>query len=331
MIYEYDPRMKPDAEFEPGVLEHIAVGNRGRLLDPRRTPVSIAAVDLDTGQFHVRIEHFEDRGALWEIPLESVKRFQFERAARRIGAADVAAFRAIIERFDRPLRVPCDAAARDRTLARIAARRTEAGAWLERHSGFLGAGGCLDFSARTGPPALADDFAAFLRERELSGMEDAFATRYVSNPRSGELVKGHRVVCAELGLVPFDGTVVRDRRLFDAPWTRARRAEHIEHRAAFVQALFAACGHEYVTLHRGLASEGPPTPPLNHTFVSATFNVEVARGLMGARDTTRTGVLLSQPVPIGRVFMTYFETAAMNRKFHEAEAVLFWEGGNTVF
>ena len=125
--------------------------------------------------------------------------------------------------------------------------------------------------------------------------------------------------------------VVRGEGLFDPPWDRSRRAEHIVHRMAFVQAVFDLEGREAVTLHRGLASVGSPAPPREDTFVSATFSLEVAKSMMGRRDASRTGVLLSQEVPVSRIFMTYLETAHMNHKFREAEAVLFREAGNAVF
>lgn len=48
-------------------------------------------------------------------------------------------------------------------------------------------------------------------------------------------------------------------------------------------------------------------------------------------DRGSNGVLYRQPVPIERVFMTYFETAQMNRQFEEAEVVLFWDANNPLF
>jgi hypothetical protein len=54
-----------------------------------------------------------------------------------------------------------------------------------------------------------------------------------------------------------------------------------------------------------------------------------------ARDGLRAGGgsarLDRQIVPLERVFMTYLETAAMNRQFREAEAVLFEDPDNPAF
>ena len=40
-----------------------------------------------------------------------------------------------------------------------------------------------------------------MTEKGLWDIEEAFAEQYVRNPNSGELVKGHAIVLAELGLV----------------------------------------------------------------------------------------------------------------------------------
>jgi len=82
-IYRSDPNSEPDSSFEPGALHHLVAGNRGRLLDARRTPVTVTAVDLETGEFEVEITAFEDQGAHWRIACEDVARFQFARDAVR--------------------------------------------------------------------------------------------------------------------------------------------------------------------------------------------------------------------------------------------------------
>jgi hypothetical protein len=86
-----------------------------------------------------------------------------------------------------------------------------------------------------------------------------------------------------------------------------------------------------VVLYRGLSTDGLPRPPANETFVSASFSFDVARSCMGETDPSTVGVLLRQRVPVERLFMTYWETAALNGPFLEAEAVLLWEAGNAVF
>ena len=325
-IYESNPDAAPDTNFEPGTLEHLVAGNRGRLLDPRRTPVTVTDVRVDTGMFTVRIDGFEDRGALWDVLFEHVDRYQFERDASRASPADVADFRAAIDRLDQPLVIEAPADAATDTTRRLDDAQRHAVAWLDGESRFLADGSTLpDHDERRGPPTLFDDLERYMTARDLADIEDAFARQFVSNPYAGELVKGHRIVLAELGLVPFVGTVVRDPDLFSGSWTRERRAAHVVARLGFVRALLDALGLERVQLYRGLSSPDGLHPPDNRTFVSATFSRAVALSHFDAYPGEASRALLAAAVPARRLFMTYLETAAMNDAFREAEAVLLYE------
>ena len=66
-----------------------------------------------------------------------------------------------------------------------------------------------------------------MEEQCLLTVERAVLRPLISNPRSGAMVKGHAIVLAELGLCPFNGRVVRDSTLFDDPYSKEARAEHL--------------------------------------------------------------------------------------------------------
>ena len=91
----------------------------------------------------------------------------------------------------------------------------------------------------------------------LTDMEERFATQWVSNSESGEFIKGHRIVIAELGLSPYEGKVVRDSTLFDEPWSKQRRAHYILVRMAFVQEVFSQSEIERPLLYRPLERLAP--------------------------------------------------------------------------
>src|SRR5689334_4604792 len=194
-VYESDPHAAPDSEFVAGELAHLVAGNRARLLDARRTPVAVAGVNVETGMFTVEILGFEDSGARWELPVEDVGRFQFARDSRRAPDGVVAALAVAAQRFDRPGDVACDAGARAATLRRIGDTRARARAWLTHEVDVERA-----IARRDGDPRLFAALDGFLAERGLAGMEREFSRVFVSNPGSGELVKGHAIVLAELGL-----------------------------------------------------------------------------------------------------------------------------------
>lgn len=309
--------MAPDADFVPGTLALLVPGNTGRLLDPRRTPIRILSIAPDTGQFTLEITAFEDTGARWVLPLEHANHLQLRPDSAT--HPDPAALAAAVARFDRPLVLPFT----PRPLPDLGERAAQARALLGELT--------LDLGAERGSEPAQAALKAFMAARGVADLEHAFAERFVGNPGSGELVKGHRIVLSELGQVPYVGGIVRDPATFEGPWSRPRRVEHLLSRLAFVRALFAAAGHTHVVLWRGLSVAGPLRPHPNRGFVSASFRRDVAESLFHGGDDTRVALLMRQQVPIARLFMTHVETAAMNRQYREAEAVLLHDPENLAF
>jgi len=153
-------------------------------------------------------------------------------------------------------------------------------------------------------------------------MERAFSKTWVSNPSSGEIVKGHLIVIARLGLAPYDGLTIRDPATFSGEWSVERRSEHILTRIGFLRAVFSLAGIERVVLYRGLSFERPPEVRTTPTLLSGTFHRKVAEAWLDPDPTAFAVTMMRQPVPVERLFMTYLETEAMNSQFREGEAVL---------
>ena len=324
-IHESTPDQAPDSNFVPGELRHLVPGNVGRMLDTRRTPVVVRSVDAAQGAFEVEVLAFEDCGARWLVEAERASHFQFLPDARHADGMTLAALAAAVDRFDRPLDIPVDREARRRTLARVHEEERSAAALLAEARLHIDLGGRVGDDAVQG--LLADHMAA----RGLTYMETMFAERYVSNPSSGEMVKGHEIAIARLGLVPYRGKVVRDPDLFAGEWSEDRRAEHVVTRLGFVRAMLRAAGQDRLWLYRGLTSEGPLRVPPPRTFVSTTFDRAVAESIAGRGSATVVSVLIGQLVSADRVFMTFIETAELNRAYQEAEAVLLADRRNRAF
>jgi hypothetical protein len=312
-------------------LEHLVTGNRGRLLDARRTPVRVTAVTPERGEFEVELEAFEDAGARWRLQLSEVRKFQFERDAVTTSAACVAELHRSLEQFERPLRIESHAQARRQTLAEIATARR---AIRERISTLqLPDTVCLrdHIERRTGNPELYRLLEEFLDERGVLEHDRSFTQAFVSNPRSGEVVKGHAIVLAELGLCRYEGTVARDPQLFADHWSRARRAEHIIARLSFTQELWSRWSAKPLPLYRGAAFEQVLPDPAPKSFVSATFSRAVAAEHFEGSARARSAILLRQELPLSRLLMTFLETAGLNDRFHEAEAILIGDPENRAF
>jgi hypothetical protein len=329
-IYESDAGQAPDTDFVPGQLGNLVAGNSGRLLDARRTPITVTAVNPDLGAFEVEVGAFEDAGARWQLPLEDVGSFQFARDASLANPAVLAQLEDARARFARTETIECDPASREATVRRLAGERSLVRDWLTRHNP-----PSVDLATliarRAGESTVFALLDNFLVERGLGELDRAFSQTFVSNPRAGEVVKGQAIVLAELGLCPYHGQIVRDPWLFQEPWSKARRAEHIIARLAFVQELWSSWEQETVTLYRGAAVNGPLPAREPASFVSATFSLEVATAHFEGGPATQTAVMWRQRVPVDRLFMTFVETPEMNSRFHEAEAVLIADPTNRAF
>lgn len=321
-IYASDPDGPPDSQFEPGEIAHLVTGNRGRMLDARRTPVTVRAVTPATGSFELELGAFEDAGARWELGLDEIDRFEFARGSARTDPAALETLQRAVARFDRELAVESEPQAQDRTEDRLARERARVRAWLGRRGRLptLDLEGCIE--RRAGDPRLFALLERFLNERGLEEMDRRFGETFVSNPRSGELVKGHAIVLAELGLRHYRGKVVRHPDLFAGSWSKHRRAEHLLARMAFVRELWASFGVEAVTLYRGAAVDGTLRPRRPGSLASATFSRAVAEAHFEGAASTRAALLWRGRVSVDRLLMTFLETAAMNGRFNEAEAVL---------
>lgn len=328
-IYDSDPHAAPDSAFRPGRLAHLVAGNHGRRLDARRTPVRITAVSAARGAFEVQLLAFEDEGARWELELAQIARFQFPSGTHTVDGDELNALRDAVARDARRVVIACDPAARAGTLARISVARAQAARWLDARGGAPAIDLPSLIGARSGDRRATALVADFLAERGVAEIDRAFAQRWVSNPESGELVKGHAVVLAQLGLAPYDGPVVRDPDLFAGAWSAGRRAEHLVARLAIMGELWTRWRHlELLPLYRGAAVDGTALPErAPASLASATFSREVADAHFAGGPATRTAVLWRWTVGADRLLMSFVETGAMSERFREAEAVLIGDPG----
>jgi hypothetical protein len=330
-VYASNPEAPPDSAFVAGELCLLVPGNGGRLLDARRKPIRIVDVVPDRGAFVVHIEAFEDAGAEWELSLDEIARFQFARDARRLCEEDAAALERSRARFDRELIIECDETTCRATQQRLEERRALVDAWLDDRAGGLDVDLPAQIERREGDPFLCGLLANFVADRGVSDLEQEFTATFVTNPRSGEVVKGHAIVLAEFGLCPYRGQAPRDPNLFAGLWSRARRAEHLLWRLAFTQELWRRVAPDDLALYRAAASDEPLQARRPESFISAIFSPAVAEAHFRGGPTTRSAVLWRQRLPLERLLVSFLETTAMNGRFHEAEAVLVADPASHTF
>jgi hypothetical protein len=328
-MYQTDPEALPDEQFSPGELSWLVPGNHGRVLDARRTPVRVTAVDLPHGYFEVEIQAFEDNGARWLIPLEEVTHYQFALGGARAEAVAVASMEGIIRKLDVTIEITPDLQGRREGLQKIAAERARADAWLARHDAPDKIDVTAHIACRRGSPEAVRWLADYLADRRPAGMPDMdeeFAASFVSNPGSGDLVRGHLITAARLGLCGYQGKAIRDASSLSGTWTEERRAAHIVARTGFVQALWRRAAHPGLMVYRGVGLQGgAELEARTVSLVSATLSRDIAESHFDF-DSATLAALLRRQLPVERLFMTFIETSAMNHQYREAEAVLFGNG-----
>jgi hypothetical protein len=324
--------MEDDSGFVTGSLAHLVEGSQGRLLDARRTPITVLGVDVARGSFLVRIDAFEDQGASWELALDQAGRFQFPRDAPTLPQEATTGLSAARARFDRELVLDASAEARPATLEAIGQAQQEADEHLQELGVIRGLDPLERYAARRrGEPELGTALDEYLARHGLSELDREFAHAFESNPQAGEVVKGHAFVLARLGLCPYRGTLLRDPAALLGPWSFSVRRRHIVRRLGFMWALFEAWGLARATLYRGTATHGPLDPSREGSFVSATFSADVAEAHFLGGPSTTAAAKWRQDMPVHRLFMSFLETAALNERYLEAEAVLIGDPESPTF
>ncbi len=324
-VYSSDPHSLPDSDFEPGTVAHLVGGNTGRLLDARRTPVRVREVRLHDGMFEVEILDFEDAGAVWEVPFEDAGRYQFAAGSARASPDEVAEMEHAVERLDRPLEIAAEPERAARAVRGILREREHILARLnESLPEELDLAGRI--ASRDGDPRLMGLLEDFLQRRGLLEVDSLFTRAFVSNPAAGEMVKGHAIVLAELGLCAYSGKIVRDPSVLTGALSRERRADHLLARLAFSAALWSRLCPGVFT-YRAFSSEGALTSPPPRSFVSVTLSSDVALSHFAGGPLTRASAIWRSPLDPGRVLMSFLETRAMNERYREAEVVLVGPAG----
>ncbi len=328
-MYQSDPAALPDDQFSAGSLSWLVPGNHARMLDARRTPARVTGIDTQHGYFEVEILAFEDSGARWLVPLEEVSHYQFAPESACADAIAVASMENIIRQLDVTVRIAVEQESHRETMQQVAAERARADAWLAAH----GAPDTIDvtphIASRRGSQEAIRWLAEYLAESlppGLPDMDDRIASKYVSNPGSGDLVRAHLITMARLGLCGYHGKIIRDESSMSGTWSEERRAAHIRIRSGFVQALWSRAAPAGLMLYRGIGLQTDAEfEPSRVGLISASMSRSVAESHFDSA-TSPTAVLMRRELPVQRLFMTFLETAAMNGKYLEAEAVLFADG-----
>ena len=181
-VHQFNPNILPDSQFVPGSLELLAIGNKTRLLDRRRTPGVIEAISYDEGMFRWRIADFEDKGKYWDLPFEWAAKMQFESGSTSLSPSKINELKSIIQNLDKPLIISVDEVLRAHSLIKIEAAIPEIKSWLKSNSSFIRRGNQLDLTQTSSSPELTDDLIQFMRSGVVKRLPSP-ATASAIDPR----------------------------------------------------------------------------------------------------------------------------------------------------
>lgn len=318
-------------DLKSAQLANLVHGATLYLRDPRKTPVTVTDLRPLTASFTVRVADFEDKGSEWVLPLWDISKFQTAPGSATLTASEQSSLSSHINALNRRIRIDIKEETFAHSRSEIASIQREIDNWL-----------CLNFTDLPTETELllnrslpCGAWSAALEQvmdsKGLLQMDRDFVAQFASNPHAGEIVKGHRIALAGLGLCPYEGHIVRDPRTFEGDWTKAKRSRHILTRLAFMRVVLSRFRLSALPLYRTIYSECTLSSPRNNGFVSATFSRDVALSLFEAGQKTRAAAMYWQKVPAERLFISYLETPNLGARYQEAEAVLLFSPLDSIF
>lgn len=325
-LHQKNENKLPDSCFEKGTLYHIVPGNRGRVLDGRRTPGFIERYDAESAMFIWRITDFEDKGKYWEVPAEEIAVYQFEKGSKKLTEDKVKEIENRCKLFSEKLTIYGSELKQAKTLELIRKEKILVKDWFLKESEFVKLGNSqLDIHSKRGSNFLFSDLIPYMDICGVLDLERKTAEQYILNPYSGEWIKGLKIVMAEMGLIDFNEKRPRTSDIFKGIGNKDKRKKYIVSRLAFVQTFFELAGYQNVQLFRGMATEGK-IYETSRTLISASFNPEVAEefSCIDRNDKVTFSYLIKFTYPIENLFMTFFETETFNKRYQEQEAVILY-------
>ncbi len=317
----------PDEEFIRGNLSLLVPGNKGRVLDGRRTPGYIEEYNPISAMFIWRITGFEDEGKTWEIPAEQIVYYQFEKNSKTLSSLLKEEIENRCKVFSKSIIIKGSHQALKNTEKQMKKQELIAEKWLKEHSTFLKNKQTICFSQETGYKALYQDSKQYFTFLGLEELEERTAQNYILNPSSGEWLKGMKIVMAEMGLIDFKGLIPRTEDIFTGVGDKQAREKYILSRMAFLKVLFHKHNIKEVPLYRGMSSEMElfKSP---RSLLSTTFNINTAlsfANFTGDNEKIKSSYCVKFYYPVDNLFMTFFETEAFNQRYKEQEGIILYQ------
>ncbi|MFN8673930.1 MAG: hypothetical protein U0457_17850 [Candidatus Sericytochromatia bacterium] len=327
-IHDFDKNKLPDSEYYQGDLKFLVEGNICRVLDNRRTPGFIEKIDPESAIFRFRITKFEDNGKYWELPLENITSFQFEKKSKTINNEEINFFSKKINEKNKYLIIKPQEKDLINTNNLISSKKDEIIVWLKNNYTFFSDNKTINIKKHY--KILSKALIKYLKEKDLYNLEELTTKILVLNPSSGEWIKGMEICLSELGLIKFNDKAPRTKDIFEKLGAKDLRKKYLIHRMAFIQAYFTLSNFKEIPVYRGMSStEDWYSYP--RTFISYSTDLKVAKSFFSLKDEYKNAYLIKKTIPIEKIFMTFIETKEMNLQYKEKEVLVFYDENKDKF
>ena len=324
-VHQHDNNMRDDQEFIKGEISLLVPGNKCRLLDGRRTTGYIENYFEESVMFRWRITKYEDEGKFWDLPAEDITKFQFAKDSERLSHKKLIEIKSTIDKYNSYITIKAQNKDKAKTEILIEDTKKHIKSWLINNSTFLKHNSTLDFDRKNGYSELYADIKNYMESQNILKQEQLTTENMVLNPFSGEWIKGLRIMLAELGIVSYYGKEIRTNNIFKGEGKRVIRRKYLINRLAFIRAYIELLDIDEIVLYRGMSTDKDWIKK-DRTFLSCTFNQEVAEDFCCLKRDSKykNAYLLKMTYPISNLFMSFFETEAMNNQYEEAEALILY-------
>ena len=316
-IHQNDNNSNLDILYINGSVEFLVKGNICRYKDGRRTEGYIEEIFIDKGCFRWCITKYEDEGEFWDVNIEDVINFQFDKKSIMAIPEQIQSYNKCIDDYDKNMVIEIEEEKKKQASHEIKIVSEEIKKWLLNQvvskEELL-----INFDSKMCNEKLTYLMQKYMKLIQCDEVESKTVKQLLLNPNSGEWFKGILISMAEMGLTNYNGKIVRDTSTFKGIGKKEIRKKYIIHRLAFMNAMFDLNLKKNLVLYRGMSSE-KGWRNKKRSMIHMTFSKEVAEAFSDLDSSSKyiNSYIMKMTLPVEQVFISYIETGILNEKYKE--------------
>ncbi len=323
--HQNDKNKKADTFYDHGKLDYLVVNNKCRLLDGRRTEGYIEEIFIEKACFRWRISNYEDKGKFWDVDLEDIVNYQFEKHSKLASSKQLSDYNKKINEYNKEMNINIVEKQKQESLEEIKQIADEIKIWLLNQVDSI-KDIQIDLTSNEANKNLTELIKTYMKLIDCEELESNTVNQLLLNPNSGEWFKGNLICMAEMGLTNYQGKIIRDKTTFKGIGKKELRKKYILHRLAFIRAVFDLNNMTSLVLYRGMSSE-KAWKNKKRSILHMTLKKEVAEEFASLKSSSKyiNSYIVKMTIPVESVFITFIETDILNERYRENEVLIIVE------